>query len=367
MANDSERRSASLRSPTSTIRRPRRAAWQPLFAQIAETADVLLLGGDLTDYGLADEARILAKDLAPVKIPVVAVLGNHDFEAGEQDEIVADPQRRRRAHARRRHVGVSRRRLRRRPRLLRRLRPRRARTVGREDHQGVRARSGAGSAEARGGTRATDDRRTASCSCTTRRFAETVEGESLEIFPFLGSSRLEDPLSRFRRDRGVPRSRAQGCAGREDADGNSGVQRRARGAEGELSRIVRRSDSSKCRRTRAPTLALRRSSTVASMVVARQIASRGRSVSSVIPRFRKKDLRRFELDSFRKPGSLGIWRLLGSARNHRNASNPPYPQECPKDPSDLFPGNSPNPPGSPDLNRSVHSALEDPSSRVLRR
>ena len=46
-----------------------------------------LLCGDLTDYGLAEEARILAKDLAPVKIPVVAVLGNHDFEAGEEREI----------------------------------------------------------------------------------------------------------------------------------------------------------------------------------------------------------------------------------------------------------------------------------------
>src|ERR1700755_129602 len=49
----------------------------PLFSEIAEAADVLLLGGDLTDYGAAEEARILAKDLAQVKIPVVAVLGNH--------------------------------------------------------------------------------------------------------------------------------------------------------------------------------------------------------------------------------------------------------------------------------------------------
>src|SRR6478672_4363134 len=60
----------------------------PLFADIAETADVLALCGDLTDYGLAEEARILAKDLAQVKIPIVAVLGNHDFEADQQVEIV---------------------------------------------------------------------------------------------------------------------------------------------------------------------------------------------------------------------------------------------------------------------------------------
>jgi len=62
---------------------------QPLFAQITERADILLLPGDLTDYGLAEEARVLARDLtAAVKIPIVAVLGNHDFESNEAPEIV---------------------------------------------------------------------------------------------------------------------------------------------------------------------------------------------------------------------------------------------------------------------------------------
>jgi Icc-related predicted phosphoesterase len=62
---------------------------QSLFSQIAERADVLVMPGDLTDYGLADEARVLARDLtACVKIPIVAVLGNHDFESDQQDEIV---------------------------------------------------------------------------------------------------------------------------------------------------------------------------------------------------------------------------------------------------------------------------------------
>src|SRR5437879_2236021 len=60
---------------------------QPLFAQIAETADVLVLTGDLTDYGLADEAREFAKELNAAKLPTVAVLGNHDFESNQQDEI----------------------------------------------------------------------------------------------------------------------------------------------------------------------------------------------------------------------------------------------------------------------------------------
>ena len=61
---------------------------QPLLSQITTDADVLLLAGDLTDYGTVDEARALAKDLAAfVRIPIVAVLGNHDFESGAEREI----------------------------------------------------------------------------------------------------------------------------------------------------------------------------------------------------------------------------------------------------------------------------------------
>src|SRR5689334_16339887 len=62
---------------------------QPLFAQISENADILALAGDLTDYGLAEEARAFAKELAAVRIPMVGVLGNHDVESGQQTEIVA--------------------------------------------------------------------------------------------------------------------------------------------------------------------------------------------------------------------------------------------------------------------------------------
>jgi len=60
---------------------------QPLFAQISESADILVLCGDLTDYGLADEARALMREMAAIKIPTVAVLGNHDYESSQQDEI----------------------------------------------------------------------------------------------------------------------------------------------------------------------------------------------------------------------------------------------------------------------------------------
>jgi Icc-related predicted phosphoesterase len=60
---------------------------RPLFRQVAEAADMLMLCGDLTDYGLPDEARILVDELGPARIPIVAVLGNHDFESGKEDEV----------------------------------------------------------------------------------------------------------------------------------------------------------------------------------------------------------------------------------------------------------------------------------------
>jgi Icc-related predicted phosphoesterase len=59
----------------------------PLFSQIGETADILVLCGDLTDYGLPEEARALVREMTPLKIPAVAVLGNHDVESGQQAEL----------------------------------------------------------------------------------------------------------------------------------------------------------------------------------------------------------------------------------------------------------------------------------------
>ncbi len=62
-------------------------AFHALFAKAAESADLLLLAGDLTDTGLPEEARILAHELAEVHVPVVAVLGNHDFESDKPAEV----------------------------------------------------------------------------------------------------------------------------------------------------------------------------------------------------------------------------------------------------------------------------------------
>lgn len=68
--------------------RTSQGAYQPLFTRVTEAADVLLICGDLTDYGLADEARLLAKEItSSLKIPAIAVLGNHDYEGGQAEEI----------------------------------------------------------------------------------------------------------------------------------------------------------------------------------------------------------------------------------------------------------------------------------------
>lgn len=60
---------------------------QSLFEAVNESADLLLLAGDLTDYGTVADAEGLAKELTALHVPVVAVLGNHDFEAGEYEEV----------------------------------------------------------------------------------------------------------------------------------------------------------------------------------------------------------------------------------------------------------------------------------------
>lgn len=170
---------------------------QPLFAEITETADVLVLAGDLTDYGLSEEARALAKDLtSSLKIPAVGVLGNHDFEAGEEKEIakiLSD-------------AGV-------------RMLDGDTYEIHGIGFAGVRGFCGGFGRGALGSwgepvikafvheaitealklesalARLKTDHRVAIIHYAPIR--ETVDGEPLEIYPFLGSSRLEEPLSRY--------------------------------------------------------------------------------------------------------------------------------------------------------------------------
>ena len=60
---------------------------KPLFEQVAERADVLVLCGDLTNFGKTREAEILADDIRSCTIPVLGVLGNHDYECGQPEKV----------------------------------------------------------------------------------------------------------------------------------------------------------------------------------------------------------------------------------------------------------------------------------------
>jgi Icc-related predicted phosphoesterase len=171
-------------------------ALQPLFAQINDSADILVLCGDLTDYGLADEARALLREMSPVKIPVVAVLGNHDYESLQQNDmraILAD-------------AGIA---------CLdgdsteilgigfagvkgfaggfgrRALGPWGEDIIKKFVHEAVDEALKLESALAR----LRNDKRIAVLHYAP--IQATVEGEPLEIFPFLGCSRLEEPLGRY--------------------------------------------------------------------------------------------------------------------------------------------------------------------------
>jgi Icc-related predicted phosphoesterase len=165
-------------------------------AQASEAADVLLLCGDLTDYGTAEEAQVLADELSVVKVPIVAVLGNHDYESGTP-EVVTEILT---------HAGV-------------RVLDGEAceiEGVGIAGTKGFAGGFGRGSLGAWGEhaiklfvQEALQEAMKLEAALaklrTPRRIAllhyspiaGTVEGEPREIFPFLGSSRLEDPLLRY--------------------------------------------------------------------------------------------------------------------------------------------------------------------------
>ncbi len=61
--------------------------YKDIFIEISENADILVICGDLTYSGDVEEAKILSNELTSCRIPVVAVLGNHDYDQGKQSEI----------------------------------------------------------------------------------------------------------------------------------------------------------------------------------------------------------------------------------------------------------------------------------------
>jgi len=69
------------------VREDRTSLYRELFAEISTKAEVLVLCGDLTDVGKPREAEVLAEDLRACSIPVVGVLGNHDYESDQAEEV----------------------------------------------------------------------------------------------------------------------------------------------------------------------------------------------------------------------------------------------------------------------------------------
>ncbi|MYS90987.1 MULTISPECIES: metallophosphoesterase family protein [Streptomyces] len=62
---------------------------RPAFETLPECADLLLLAGDLTRHGTPEEARVVAREIEDLGVPVVAVLGNHDHHDDRPDEVTA--------------------------------------------------------------------------------------------------------------------------------------------------------------------------------------------------------------------------------------------------------------------------------------
>lgn len=56
-------------------------------ARVRDEADLLVIAGDLTNYGHPEEMHSLLNALVRIRVPIVAVLGNHDYECGEQEEL----------------------------------------------------------------------------------------------------------------------------------------------------------------------------------------------------------------------------------------------------------------------------------------
>jgi Icc-related predicted phosphoesterase len=69
------------------VRETDKGKWIDYFKEVSKQADVLVICGDLTDTGDEGEAQVLAEELKVCSIPVVAVLGNHDFEKGRHKLI----------------------------------------------------------------------------------------------------------------------------------------------------------------------------------------------------------------------------------------------------------------------------------------
>jgi Icc-related predicted phosphoesterase len=167
-----------------------------LFGALAERADVVLLCGDLTHHGTPEEGAVLARELAPVRVPVIAVLGNHDHQSGQVADLTrmlgdagvhvldGDPFE---IHGIG-FAGVK--------GFCGGFGPRALESWGEEMikrfvHEAVEEALKLESAL----SRLSSEVRVVLTHYAP--IADTVAGEPPEIFPFMGSSRLEEPLNRY--------------------------------------------------------------------------------------------------------------------------------------------------------------------------
>jgi len=61
--------------------------FRPALEELPDRADVLLVAGDLTRHGTVDEARCFATEFGGLGVPVVTVLGNHDYQSDQQARV----------------------------------------------------------------------------------------------------------------------------------------------------------------------------------------------------------------------------------------------------------------------------------------
>ncbi|MBV9574359.1 MAG: metallophosphoesterase [Acidobacteriales bacterium] len=190
---------------------------QDQLSKVRDEADVFVLAGDLTNFGKAEEMEPLVNALVRLRVPTIAVLGNHDYESGQESELmriltaegikVLDG-----SAYERDGVGF-------------------AGTKGFLGGFGRGILTGFGEPEVKAFVRASVDEamkleRAMSQLRTPKRvvvlhyapIAATVEGEANEIYPFLGTSRLAEVIDRHGADlvvhghahRGTPDGRTPG-------------------------------------------------------------------------------------------------------------------------------------------------------------
>src|SRR5882762_9377350 len=56
--------------------------------RVRDEADIFVLAGDLTNYGQPSEMEPLLNVLVRLRLPTIAVLGNHDYESGQEQELM---------------------------------------------------------------------------------------------------------------------------------------------------------------------------------------------------------------------------------------------------------------------------------------